>query len=93
MMNQTHILSKGQLIDDKYTVNFFLKKGSYAETYRVKDLKGKVKLFKLFIYSKLNRSQFTKGGDVLEIENSDKKIIVGSENSCDGYNILFQEFQ
>jgi transitional endoplasmic reticulum ATPase len=68
MFYDTHILSKGQVIDDKYSVTFFLKKGSYAETYRVKDLKGKVKLFKLFIYSKLNRSQFTKGGDVLEIE-------------------------
>jgi transitional endoplasmic reticulum ATPase len=68
MNNTSHILSKGQLIDDKYSVTFFLKKGSYAETYRVKDLKGKVKFFKLFIYSKLNRSQFTKGGDVLEIE-------------------------
>ena len=35
--NNKHILSKGQVIDDKFTVTFFLKKGDYAESYRVKD--------------------------------------------------------
>ncbi|MCK9450284.1 MAG: AAA family ATPase [Bacteroidales bacterium] len=63
-----HILTKGKVIDDKYTVTFFLKKGSYAETYRVKDQEGKTKLLKLFRYSKLNRTQFTENGDVLEVE-------------------------
>ena len=46
----------------------FSKKGSYAETYRVKDLNGKTKLLKLFSYSKLNRTQFNENDDVLEIE-------------------------
>ncbi|MFD1014427.1 AAA family ATPase [Winogradskyella rapida] len=63
-----HILSKGELINEKYNVTFFLKKGSYAETYRVKDQEGKTKLLKLFMYSKLNRTQFTENGDVLEVE-------------------------
>ncbi|GGE44976.1 AAA family ATPase [Psychroflexus planctonicus] len=68
-MNKTkHILSKGQSIDDKYKVAFFLKKGSYAETYRVKDQEGKTKLLKLFAYSKLHRTQFDENGDVLEIQ-------------------------
>lgn len=68
-MKQTNnILSKGQSINDKYKVTFFLKKGSYAETYRVKDQEGKPKLFKLFAYSKLNRTQFTENDDVLEVE-------------------------
>ena len=68
-MNSTnHILSKGQVIDDKYTVIFFLKKGSYAETYRVKDKQKTTKLLKLFSYSKLHRTQFDPSGDVLEIE-------------------------
>lgn len=68
-MKQTNnILSKGQSINDKYKVTFFLKKGSYAETYRVKDQEGKTKLLKLFAYSKLNRTQFTENDDVLEIE-------------------------
>lgn len=68
-MNGTnHILFKGQIIDDKYTVTFFLKKGSYAETYRVKDKQKTTKLLKLFSYSKLHRTQFDQSGDVLEIE-------------------------
>ena len=68
-MNKTNdILSIGQTIGDKYKVTFFLKKGSYAETYRVKDQEGKTKLLKLFSYSKLDRTQFDNNGDILEIE-------------------------
>nr|WP_298655936.1 protein kinase [uncultured Flavobacterium sp.] len=68
MNNTSQILSKGQVIDDKYTVAFFLKKGSYAETYRVIDKEKKTKLLKLFCYSKLSRTQFDVNDDVLEIE-------------------------
>jgi transitional endoplasmic reticulum ATPase len=67
MTENENILPKGQLIDDKYEVNFFLKKGNYAETYRVKDNEGKTKLLKLFSYSKLHRTQFDNNGDILEI--------------------------
>ena len=68
-MNKTlYILSKGQNIDAKYKVTFSLKKGTYAETYRVKDQEGKTKLLKLFAYSKLDRTQFDENGDVLEIQ-------------------------
>src|SRR5690554_747335 len=68
MNNMPYILSKGQNIKGKYTVTFFLKKGSYAETYRVKDQEGKTKFLKLFSYSKLDRTQFDNNGDILEIE-------------------------
>ncbi len=68
MNNKDHILNKGQSIDDKYKITFFLKKGSYAETYRVKDQEGKTKLLKLFTYSKLHRTQFDGDGNILEIE-------------------------
>ncbi|WP_300979082.1 AAA family ATPase [Flavobacterium sp.] len=68
MNNKSQILSKGQVIDDKYTVTFFLKKGSYAESYRVIDKEKKTKLLKLFSYSKLTRTQFDINDDVLEIE-------------------------
>ncbi|MEO6681870.1 MAG: AAA family ATPase [Ginsengibacter sp.] len=68
-MNTTQaILSKGQTIANKYTITFFLKKGSYAETYRVKDQDGNTKLLKLFAYAKLDRTQFNSNGDILEIE-------------------------
>ena len=68
MKDLNQILTKGQVIDDKYTVTFFLKKGDYAESYRVKDKNGATKLLKLFSYSKLHRTQFDQNGDVLEIE-------------------------
>ena len=68
LQNNSHILTKGQVIDDKYTVNFFLKKGSYAETYSVKDREKQTKLLKLFSYSKLHRTQFDQNGDLFEIE-------------------------
>ena len=62
------ILSKDYLVNELYTVTFFLKKGSYAESYRVKDQSGKVRVLKLFILSKLHRSQYDKDGEVLEIK-------------------------
>lgn len=68
MNNAKSILTKGQVVDDKYTITFFLKKGSYAESYRVIDKEKKTKLLKLFSYSKLNRTQFDINDDVLEIE-------------------------
>ena len=68
-MNITnHILKKNQVLEDEYTVTFFLKKGSYAETYSVKDREEKTKLLKLFSYSKLHRTQFDQNGDLFEIE-------------------------
>ena len=68
MNRNQYILSKGQNIDGKYKVTFSLKKGNYAETYRVKDQEGKTKLLKLFAFSKLDRTQFDANGDILEIE-------------------------
>lgn len=62
------VLSKGQIIDEKYSVSFFLKKGTYAETYRVQNEAKETKFLKLFDYSKLHRTQFTDNGHVLEIE-------------------------
>ena len=67
MNKLAHILKKGNLVADNYKVTFFLKKGSYAETYRVKDNDGITKLLKLFIYSQLDRTQFTEEGLPLEV--------------------------
>jgi transitional endoplasmic reticulum ATPase len=63
-----YILKKGHFINDKYKVTFPLKKGSYAETYRVKDKQGKTQFLKLFSYSKLHRTQFDQNENILEIE-------------------------
>ena len=88
MSKNGHILSKGQSIDDKYKVTFFLKKGSYAETYRVKDQEGKTKLLKLFTYSKLHRTQFDANGDVLEIQILKKIKHPNLVKYCDSGELL-----
>jgi transitional endoplasmic reticulum ATPase len=90
MKNNT-ILERGQIIDNKYTVTFFLKKGSYAETYRVKDKEKKTKLLKLFSYSKLHRTQFDQNGDVLEIEILKKLNHPNIVKLCDSGNLLIDK--
>lgn len=62
------LFQKGQTIDNRYTVVFPHKESSYAETYRVKDLNGKLRFLKLIYYSKLQYSQFGKDGCVAEVE-------------------------
>jgi len=62
------ILAKGQYVDHKYLVDFFLKKGNHAEFYRVRNENKEFKFLKLFEYSKLHRNHFTVNGDILEIE-------------------------
>lgn len=62
------LFQKGQTIDNRYTVVFPHKEGSYAETYRVRDTSGKLRFLKLIYYSKLQYSQFDKDGSVIEVE-------------------------
>lgn len=50
-----------------YIVQFPIKQGAYAETYRVKDGAGKNYFLKLFNYAKLHRTQFDANGNVLEL--------------------------
>lgn len=51
-----------------YIVTFPHKKGSYAETYRVKDTNGKTCFLKLINYSKLERNQLDDNGCIIEVE-------------------------
>ena len=88
MKSVKHILSKGQSINEQFKVTFFLKKGSYAETYRVKDQEGKTKLLKLFAYSKLHRTQFDENGDVLEIQVLKKIKHPNLVKYCDSGELL-----
>lgn len=90
MNKANYILSKGQTIDDNYKVTFFLKKGSYAESYRVKDQEGKTKLLKLFSYSKLDRTQFDNDGDILEIEVLKKIKHPNLVAYCDNGELLLE---
>lgn len=65
------VLQKEQKID-KYTVEFPCKTGSYAETYRVVDSEGKICFFKLICFAKLEASQYTAEGKILEVEIANK---------------------
>jgi transitional endoplasmic reticulum ATPase len=67
LSNQTAILEKGNTIDNKYTVLFFIKNSTSSQSYRVKDSKGKICFLKLFNCAKLKSSQFDDSGNVLEI--------------------------
>lgn len=51
-----------------YTVVFPHKQGTYAETYRVKDVKGRTRFLKLINCSKLNRHQIDDEGRIIEVE-------------------------
>lgn len=62
------LFQKGQTIDNRYTVVFPHKEGSYAETYRVRDTNGKLRFLKLIYFSKLQYSQFGKDGSIIEVE-------------------------
>ena len=62
------ILTRNFSVNKKYSVMLFIKKGSNAETYRVKGLDGKLYFLKLFNYAKLHRSAFDSENNLLEIE-------------------------
>ena len=63
------VFNRGDKIN-LYTVVFPHKQSPYAETYRVKDPKGKTYFLKLIDYSKLNHNQIDDAGNILEIEVS-----------------------
>ena len=62
------LFQKGHTIDNRYTVVFSHKEGAYAETYRVRDVSGKLRFLKLIYYSKLQYSQFDKDGSIIEVK-------------------------
>jgi transitional endoplasmic reticulum ATPase len=59
---------RNYIIDGKYIVLLFIKKGSNAETYRVKGADGKLYFLKLFNISQTHHSSFDSEGNLLEIE-------------------------
>ena len=68
MNNYKGKLPKNFIIDEKYTVILFIKKGSNAETYRVRGLDGKIYFLKLFNYSSIHHSSFDNKNNLVEIE-------------------------
>ncbi|MDR2292095.1 MAG: AAA family ATPase [Prevotellaceae bacterium] len=65
---QPATLPKSFLLDNKYTVLFFIKKGYNAETYRVKGKDGKSYFLKLFNITQVHHSAFDAEGALLEIK-------------------------
>jgi transitional endoplasmic reticulum ATPase len=68
MVQQRCALAKGSVLDGKYSVLFFIKKGHHAETYRVRGRDGKVYFLKLFNAAQAHRTDFDADGNLLEIE-------------------------
>lgn len=62
------ILPKNFSVNEKYSVMLLIKKGSNAETYRVKGKDGELYFLKLFNYAKLHRSAFDSENNLLEID-------------------------
>lgn len=62
------LFNRGQSIQDNYKVLFPLKKGYYAESYRVEDKNKRVLFLKLLDPSKLHTSQVTREGEIIEIQ-------------------------
>lgn len=73
------LFQKGQTIDNRYTVVFPHKEGAYAETYRVRDIGGKLQFLKLINYAKLQRHQFDEEGKVIEVEVTK---LLNQQNLC-----------
>ena len=69
MKQSAEILSKSSLVDGKYLVQFFIKKSTFSETYRVKDETGQLFFLKIFDLAKLHKTQFDNDGNVKEIES------------------------
>lgn len=67
------LFQKGQKIN-KYEVVFPCKADSYAETYRVTDTEGNTLFLKLICFAKLDASQYSTEGKVLEMEIANKLI-------------------
>ncbi|TDG37553.1 AAA family ATPase [Pedobacter changchengzhani] len=83
-VNYKGILPKNFLVNERYSVMFFIKQGSNAETYRVKGKDGKLYFLKLFNYAKLHRSAFDSEQNLLEIEflkSIDNQNIVNYEDN------------
>jgi transitional endoplasmic reticulum ATPase len=59
---------KNQVLDNKYQILFFIKKGSIAETYRVRSSDSKLCFLKLFNSSALHHTAFDANGNLLEVE-------------------------
>ena len=61
------MFSKGDSISG-YRITFPIKKGAYAETFRVKDKNGNNLFLKLFNFAKLKKDQYDENLNVIEVE-------------------------
>lgn len=67
-IDKKFIIEKGEWIDGKYEVIFPVKKGLYADTYRVKSKGGRTYFLKLIDKSRLQSGQLTRNGKINEIQ-------------------------
>ena len=63
-----HVLQKNTVLDGKYTVMLFIRRGHNAETYRVRGADRKLYFLKLFNVAQAHHTAFDSNGNLLEIE-------------------------
>ena len=96
MENKQQVVQKNTILENKYAILLFIKKGKNAETYRVKGSDGKLYILKLFNPAKLHHTSFDKNGNLLEIEllkNANHENIVSYKDNgeiiIDGKKYLY----
>jgi len=62
------MIKKGHIFKSGYKVQFILKEGKYARNYRVYDSNNDLQVLKLIDFRKLNDSQISEDGEVVEAE-------------------------
>jgi transitional endoplasmic reticulum ATPase len=62
------ILEKGSIVDENYSIQFYIDADKYAQNYRAKDKSGKIVGLKVYNAAKLNQRFFTDQGDLLELK-------------------------
>jgi transitional endoplasmic reticulum ATPase len=67
LANKKSILERGNNINNRYTVLFFITGGNTSQSYRVKDNESKLWFLKIFSSAKLKPSQYNSNAEVLEI--------------------------
>ncbi len=89
-IGQKGILLRGFSVNELYNVLLFIKKGKTAETYRVKGSDGQLYFLKLFNVTKLQRVDFDKENNLIEIELVKKLSHVNVEKYKDSGELIFE---
>lgn len=67
LAKQNPVLERGNTINDRYSVLFYITGGNTSQSYRVKDTESKLWFLKIFSSAKLKPSQYDSNAELLEV--------------------------